>query len=123
MSALIIVDVQNDFTQGSLSLCNAPSKADVAKTIERINNHMKDKHYNVVVYTMDYHPDDHCSFSSWPMHCVAGTWGAELDQRLESQPTNCDNYFIIQKGTSQSVDSYSAFVENVGKVKTELRSN
>jgi len=122
MSALIIVDVQNDFTQGSLALTAAPSAANVPQTIANINTLLSDNYFDTVVYTKDYHPPDHCSFKIWPVHCVAGTWGAELDPNLLEVPPKCGQYFTIKKGTSQSVDSYSAFVDNEGRAVTELQS-
>ena len=121
-AALIIVDVQNDFTKGALSLENGPSKADVGSTIARINKLLNSKHnFDAIVYTMDYHPEDHCSFDIWPKHCVEQSWGAELDERLINKPRNCD-FFIVKKGISQSVDSYSAFIDNDRKKETELRN-
>jgi nicotinamidase/pyrazinamidase len=79
-TALIIVDVQNDFCEGG-SLPVAGGSA-VAAAISR---HVADHGYDHVVATRDYHisPGGHFSedpdfVSSWPPHCVAGTPGADF---------------------------------------------
>lgn len=46
----------------------------------------------------------------WPTHCVQGTKGAELHPDLDQGPIN----FIVRKGMSKEVDSYSAFYDNNG---------
>ncbi|TMR08607.1 isochorismatase family protein [Nonomuraea turkmeniaca] len=79
-TALIIVDVQNDFCEGG-SLPVAGGSAVAAA----ITHHMADHGYDHVVATRDYHisPGDHFAespdyVSSWPAHCVAGTPGADF---------------------------------------------
>ncbi|RVX47914.1 nicotinamidase/pyrazinamidase [Nonomuraea polychroma] len=79
-TALIIVDVQNDFCEGG-SLPVAGGSA-VAAAITR---HVADHGYHHVVATRDYHvsPGDHFAESpdylaTWPAHCVAGTPGADF---------------------------------------------
>ncbi|MGN9838579.1 nicotinamidase [Nonomuraea sp. H19] len=79
-TALIIVDVQNDFCEGG-SLPVAGGSA-VAAAITR---HVAEHGYDHVVATRDYHisPGSHFSetpdyATSWPPHCVAGTPGADF---------------------------------------------
>lgn len=83
MSALIVVDVQNDFCEGG-SLAVAGGAA-VAAEISRLYGN-----YPHVVATRDYHIDPGAHFSSapdfvetWPVHCEAGTPGASFHPALD----------------------------------------
>lgn len=83
--ALIVVDVQNDFCEGgSLAVAGG---AGVAERIATLLNGGHD--YDHVVATRDHHVDPGSHFSptpdyldSWPVHCVAGTPGADLHEPL-----------------------------------------
>jgi nicotinamidase/pyrazinamidase len=103
--ALIIVDYQHDFAhpEGALSV---EGGEDIA---ERINHLAKAGGYDLVVATRDWHPDDHNSFTerggTWPVHCVQGTQGAELHSALEHEEVD----IVLDKGTNQQTDGYSAF--------------
>jgi nicotinamidase/pyrazinamidase len=81
--ALIVVDVQNDFTPGGAL---AVDRGD--EVIEPINRMARE--HDVVVATRDWHPDDHHSVAEqggvWPVHCVQGTEGAELHPDLDAEP-------------------------------------
>ncbi|MGP5220108.1 isochorismatase family protein [Arthrobacter rhombi] len=85
-TALIIVDVQNDFCEGgSLGVTGGGATA-AAITSYLSDNGWK---YAAVLATQDWHidPGTHFSFEpdyidSWPVHCVAGTHGAELHAGL-----------------------------------------
>ena len=63
----------------------------------------------LVVATRDWHPPDHGSFADqggpWPVHCVAGTPGAELHHALD--PTPIDQ--VIDKGQDPGTEGYSGF--------------
>ncbi|MEV0147318.1 MULTISPECIES: isochorismatase family protein [unclassified Nonomuraea] len=84
-TALIIVDVQNDFCEGgSLAVAGG---SQVAAAITR---HVADHPYDHVVATRDYHVDpgghfsDHPDYvATWPRHCVAGTPGADFHPALD----------------------------------------
>jgi nicotinamidase/pyrazinamidase len=60
----------------------------------------------LVVYTQDWHPPDTPHFAkdggTWPVHCVAGTWGAELHPDLRVDGDR------VRKGTGGE-DGYSGF--------------
>jgi nicotinamidase/pyrazinamidase len=120
-AALLIVDVQNDFLPwGALPV---PEGDQVVPIIRSLH----DK-FNLVVACQDWHPPDHGSFAAnhpgkavgdtillnglpqtlWPVHCVAGTWGAELAQGIDG---SCIQQ-IFRKGTDPKVDSYGAFYDN-----------
>jgi nicotinamidase/pyrazinamidase len=84
-TALIVVDVQNDFCEGG-SLPVAGGAAVAAQVSERIAT----GGYDHVVATRDYHQDPGAHFSStpdfvrtWPVHCVAGTPGASFHPELD----------------------------------------
>ncbi|GAA3444747.1 isochorismatase family protein [Planomonospora venezuelensis] len=85
-TALIIVDVQNDFCEGgSLAVGGG---AEVAAAISR---HASSHPYDHVVATRDYHvdPGDHFAAEpdfvlSWPAHCVAGTPGADFHPAFDT---------------------------------------
>jgi nicotinamidase/pyrazinamidase len=104
--ALIVVDVQNDFCPGgALAIAGGD---EVVPVINRIQG--KFRH---VVFTRDWHPADHCSFSddpafvdkSWPAHCVRDTPGAAFhpDLRLPPDP------WVVSKGDHAGIEAYSGF--------------
>lgn len=105
-TALIVVDVQNDFCEGgSLAV---EGGADVAT---RIDDLLAGEHpWDHVVATRDHHidPGDHFSdtpdyVDSWPVHCVAGTPGASLHSPLETGQFEA----IFDKGEYEA--AYSGF--------------
>ncbi|WP_236589125.1 isochorismatase family protein [Corynebacterium glucuronolyticum] len=85
-TALIIVDVQNDFCPGG-SLATERG-ADVAAAIASfVAGHRS--YYGAIVATKDWHIDPGTRFSdhpdyvdTWPVHCVKGTEGAALHPAL-----------------------------------------
>lgn len=128
-SALIIVDVQNDFiTGGALPTRNGH---EVVPVINRLQ-----KDFELVVATQDWHPKNHGSFASnhpgkkpgevidldglpqvlWPDHCVQGSWGAEFHGDLQMKGVAK----IIRKGTDPEIDSYSGFFDNGRRKATGL---
>lgn len=87
-TALIVVDVQNDFCEGGSLAVDGGS--DVAAAIsELIEQHHGD--YEAIVGTLDWHisPGSHFSEdpdfrTSWPVHCVAETEGADTHDEFET---------------------------------------
>ena len=61
-SSLLIVDVQNDFIDGTLALKHCPAKQDGADVLPYINKLIDTVPFNVITYSLDWHPKDHCSF-------------------------------------------------------------
>jgi len=102
--ALLIIDFQNDFTPGG-----ALAVAHGDEIAERINVLAASGDYDLVVATRDWHPADHGSFAAqggpWPVHCVAGTLGAQLHPALD--PTRVD--VIVDKGQDPGTEGYSGF--------------
>lgn len=56
--------MQNDFITGSLRLDQCPAKEDAEEVVPVINNLIKNGPFDVLTYTADWHPEDHCSFFS-----------------------------------------------------------
>lgn len=109
---MLIVDPQNDFISGSLSVDTATFK--MLKLAEHLKEHAAD--YKRVFVTADYHPAYHCSFSinggQWPVHCRQRYKGAkiypELFKVLCSKELR-DKYAIAYKGLNPDVEEYSVF--------------
>ncbi|XP_076288639.1 nicotinamidase [Lasioglossum baleicum] len=62
VSALLIVDVQNDFIDGTLALPACKNREDCFKFVESINRLLRYEVFDTVIYSMDWHPKDHISF-------------------------------------------------------------
>lgn len=119
-TALLIIDVQNDFCPGgSLPV---PGGFDVIPVINRLQ-----PLFGLVVTTKDWHPKDHSSFAVnhgrqpyetieldgltqvlWPAHCVQGTPGADYAPGLETKRIAK----VFLKGVDRKIDSYSGFFDN-----------
>jgi nicotinamidase/pyrazinamidase len=102
--ALIIVDFQNDFTPGG-----ALAVPDGDAIAPRVNELAASGDFDLVVATRDWHPPDHGSFTErggiWPIHCVAGTPGAELHPALDAARVDV----VIDKGQDPQTEGYSGF--------------
>lgn len=112
MRALIIVDVQNDFTEGgALAVAGGTQvAADIARYV--IEHHGD---YDLVLATQDWHiePEEHwveegeeANFSTtWPVHCAAGSEGAAFHPALA--PALEFVHEIFRKGQYEA--AYSGF--------------
>lgn len=107
-TALVVVDLQNDFADpaGGLAVHGGANlvpiinaEIEAARTAEA-----------TIVFTQDWHPESTPHFAkdggAWPVHCVAGTWGAELHPDLdvgneEREPR------VLKGGNGE--DGYSGF--------------
>jgi nicotinamidase/pyrazinamidase len=103
-TALLVVDVQNDFTHPEGSLSVAGAEAVLPAVNEQVAAAVAAG--APVIYTQDWHPPRTPHFVTdggpWPVHCVAGTWGARLhDDLLVAGPS-------VHKGTGGE-DGYSGF--------------
>ena len=121
MNALILVDLQNDFTpSGALPVPEGDS-------IVPLINQLQQK-FDLVVATQDWHPADHQSFAIqhegkqpgelidlhgipqvlWPTHCVQETEGAQFISSLDQSKVKR----VFRKGQNPRIDSYSGFFDN-----------
>ena len=104
-SALVVVDMQNDFADpdGSLSV---PGGHDIVPAVNEAIDAARAAGATVVM-TQDWHPPVTSHFvdhgGTWPVHCVRATWGAELHPDLRA-----DADLVLRKGTGGE-DGYSAF--------------
>jgi nicotinamidase/pyrazinamidase len=102
--ALVVVDLQNDFVTGSLSV---PRAAEVVLPINRAIAAFASRALPIFA-TRDWHPPHHCSFREqggpWPVHCVAGTPGADFLPELLLPA----NVIHIHKATERDAEAYSA---------------
>jgi nicotinamidase/pyrazinamidase len=103
-TALLVIDVQNDFADpaGSLYVAGGQDVVDAVNAeVERAT-----AAGSPVLYTQDWHPPDTPHFDKdggiWPVHCVRDTWGAELHPRLSVAGE------VVRKGTGGE-DGYSGF--------------
>jgi nicotinamidase/pyrazinamidase len=105
-TALIVVDVQNDFADPDGSLYVEGGEEAIPLINIEIDEAVNSG--STVVYTQDWHPEVTPHFQKyggiWPVHCVAGTSGAEFHPDLEV----VDGAVIIRKGVGGE-DGYSAF--------------
>jgi nicotinamidase/pyrazinamidase len=103
-TALVVVDVQNDFAdpEGSLYVRGGE---DVVEAVNREIERARQEDA-LVVYTQDWHPAETPHFSdfggAWPRHCVQGTPGAELHPQLTVDGP------VVRKGVDGE-DGYSGF--------------
>lgn len=109
-SILFIVDMQNDFIDGSLVVKGGNEAVD--NLIKHIDELDDKEHYNAVIITNDWHTENHISFKEWPKHCVANTNGAKIPERLTEKLMNTFGYDFVYfeyKGRSEDKDEYSIF--------------
>jgi len=83
-SALIIVDMQNDFVDSRGTLC-VPGARGTIPAIRRLID-LARAHKLPVIYTQDWHGPDDPEFGVWGRHAVGGTWGAEIVPELNPGP-------------------------------------
>lgn len=104
-TALIVVDVQNDFAHPDGNLYVQGGDEAISAVNREIAAARREGSF--IVYTQDWHPASTPHFEkdggTWPTHCVRDTWGSQLHQELtvvEGQ--------LLRKGTGGE-DGYSAF--------------
>jgi nicotinamidase/pyrazinamidase len=103
-SALVVVDVQNDFADSGGSLYVRGGE----DVVPVVNDEVEKARAAgaPILYTADWHPASTPHFAKdggiWPVHCVAGTWGAE------SHPDLIVDGPIVRKGANGE-DGYSGF--------------
>jgi nicotinamidase/pyrazinamidase len=105
-TALLVVDVQNDFADPGGSLYVRGGE----EVVQAVNREVAraEEAGATVVYTQDWHPPRTPHFQKdggvWPVHCVGDTWGAELHPGLDL----ADSAAFVRKGVDGQ-DGYSGF--------------
>lgn len=127
--ALILVDLQYDFCPGGALAVEGGDE------VIAVANAQMEK-FELAVATQDWHSGNHGSFAAnhlwrkpgqvidlhglpqvlWPIHCVQGSFGAELVDELNQAGITR----IFQKGTDPDIDSYSGFFDNGRRKSTGL---
>ena len=131
MNALILVDLQNDFTpSGALPIPEGDS-------IVPLINQLQQK-FDLVVATQDWHPADHQSFAIqhegkqpgelidlhgipqvlWTSHCVQETEGAKFISNLDQSKVKR----VFRKGQNPRIDSYAASLITTTRAVREWES-
>ncbi|WKC58555.1 nicotinamidase [Borrelia sp. P9F1] len=122
-SALVLVDIQNDFLEsGALPV---PQGNEIIPLLNQLQSY-----FVHVVATKDWHCENHTSFltnnnnKGWPVHCIRNTWGSDFPKDLNTEKIKA----VFFKGQNKNSDSYSGFYDDHTK-KTQtgllayLRSN
>ncbi len=116
---LVAVDVQRDFFDPSGSLYVGGAET-LPSRIAALS-----KGYDKIIFTLDWHPADHCSFAGqgglWPSHCVAYTQGAGLPDLFSLILERGEEDVCLHlKGQDRNREQYGAF-ENLSPDSTEYR--
>ncbi|RME11980.1 MAG: cysteine hydrolase [Ardenticatenia bacterium] len=82
-TALIIVDMQNDFVKEGGTLV-VPAAIETVPNIQRLLERARSAGVKVV-FTQDTHFDSDPEWQIWPEHCRANTWGWEIIEELKPQ--------------------------------------
>lgn len=129
MTALLLVDIQNDFLPGgSLAVKDGDQILPVVNEVMKLP-------FDKILATRDWHPEDHGSFAEahelpegsmiqldgapqmlWPKHCVQNTFGAEFHKDWDSSLVDA----VFSKGVDPIIDSYSTFFDNEKRRSTGL---
>jgi nicotinamidase/pyrazinamidase len=104
-TALIVVDVQNDFADPSGSL-GVTGGDIIVPEVNRLIAEAREGGATVIL-TQDWHPEHTPHFEQdggiWPVHCVQDTWGAAFQPDLDVEGLE-----VVRKGTDGR-DGYSGF--------------
>lgn len=105
-SALLLVDIQNDFCEGgSLAV---PGTSDILPVVNSLIEEAVEAG-QMIIASRDWHTVDHASFEArggpWPPHCVQDSEGAAFHAGIQLP----DDAVRVSKGTGFDTDAYSAF--------------
>jgi nicotinamidase/pyrazinamidase len=105
LSALLIIDLQNDFCPGGALA--VPEGDAIVPVINRVISHFSARGLPIIA-SRDWHPTRTSHFKAfggiWPPHCIQGTPGAGFHPDLRLPPET----IIVSKGTDPHRDDYSA---------------
>ncbi len=98
---IITVDEENDFAEGSLPVKGYERTVPLANELGAFVLERGGKKF----LSQDWHGEENTvHFGKWPVHCVAGTWGAEFRPNLDTS-----NATVLRKGMNDTEDGYSAW--------------
>ena len=104
ISAHVVVDMLYDFIDGTMACHNGQKAAVAARGFIKAHPEMP------VLFVCDHHPSDHSSSKDyggiWPMHCITGTRGAEIEEGLAGYATEELTFY---KGEDAGTEQYSGF--------------
>lgn len=134
---IIGVDLQNTFSSSDLKELPVPGANNIFVQISILMEFLKENRVNPIkIASQDWHPLNHISIATderlpftqfeynltlpndrvftmtqtaWPSHGIAGTYGAEFDERF-----NSTGFKVFKKGTNSMIDSYSSFGDELG---------
>jgi len=114
MKTLIIVDFQYDFCNPNGTLYVPGAEEAEEAIVKHINS---DEEIGEVVFTLDWHPINHCSFKinggEWPTHCLQYSQGAGISQKIMNACLDQGipvKFFL--KGDLYNVEEYAAFIHS-----------
>jgi len=107
-TALLVIDLQNDFADPAGSLAVPGADRVIATVNDAVAEAVAEE--AAVALTQDWHPESTPHFAKdggiWPVHCVAGTWGADLHPAF-NVPAGAHRVRTGEHGE----DGYSGFTE------------
>lgn len=110
MKALIVIDMQHDFVDGTLG--SADAKAIVDKVAAKVKEYVNSNEENIILYTRDTHFTNYLETNEGkhlPVeHCIIGTWGWEIVPE------------VFNDSNSAVVDKYDFGLHNLPSVLQEL---
>lgn len=116
--ALLIVDPQIDFINGSLAVPGAEKAMNALADCVAAKSEI----YERIFITCDKHPVTHCSFvqngGDWPAHCVQDTNGYEIWPVLKKALAG-KNFEILNKGETPDKEEYSIFRNRQGRMRLQ----
>ena len=104
---LLVVDMQNDFAANG----KLPVHGHFHELVSNIKNNLYPQ-YKEIILTQDWHPYNHVSFDHFKPHCIAGSYGAEIDPVLLN---DAKVTAIIRKGFRQDADSLGIVYDAKGR--------
>lgn len=99
--ALIVVDVQNDFIDGSLALINGPASQDGVEVVPVINRLLSTCSFQAVAYTQDWHPINHIGFID-NLHLRKHTLKRDVAHEKAEESGDSDNSKLINNTEASS---------------------
>lgn len=129
MKALALIDLQKDFIDGSLGVGSEKFNA----AWENAKKLAATEKFGLILATMDYHPEKHCSFKEnggiWPVHCVENTDGCALNPGVVAFLNSTSNEkfekgedypFVLLKGRDEGEEEYGVNLMDSSRYGTKI---